>query len=471
MTAIQQEFHVKQSLALAPRLQQSVQFLQMNTLEFQHAIAQALANNPFLEDLEESGDTPDDETGSSAASESPDMALPEPSYSGDYPNPRTYGADLDPHANEAASTGMTDILMRALSTLPLGERDHALAAHVIESLDGDGYLREPLESLARMGDFVPAPSACEWRTAIARVQQLDRPGLAARDLQECLLLQLQAVSSEEGDDLHALCVAIVQDHLPRLARNDWNGLCRSLDLDSDTLAKACAVIRGLDPRPGRHYDISTVSYVVPDVIVERDGRVWRVRTNEAALPRVRLHSVYAEWFRSTPRSEHGALGQDFQEARWLMRNIEQRHTTIRRVAEAIVARQHRFFDYGDVALRPLMLREVANDLEIHESTVSRATAGKYMMTPRGLYEFRHFFSRKLDTQAGGACSANAVRALIRDLVTSEDPQQPLSDVDLSRELARHGILLARRTVTKYRGQQKIPSAELRRVFAAEDTAP
>ncbi|MCJ9713918.1 RNA polymerase factor sigma-54, partial [Bordetella hinzii] len=225
-------------------------------------------------------------------------------------------------------------------------------------------------------------------------------------------------------------------HLARLARNDWPALRRELQSDDATLHEACALIRGLDPKPGLRYDDQPTPYVVPDVLVDKVGERWRVRVNEAAMPRARLHQQYAEWFQHAHCANRESLLRELQEARWLVRNVEQRHATIQRVAEAIVLRQRRFFDYGDVALRPLMLREVAEDLEIHESTVSRATANKYMSTPRGLFEFRHFFSRELGTEAGGSCSASAVRALIRELIDAENPAQPLSDVDLTQQLAR-----------------------------------
>ncbi|MGE4340377.1 MAG: RNA polymerase factor sigma-54 [Pigmentiphaga sp.] len=466
MIYARQEVQVRQGQILAPRLQQSVKFLQMSTLEFRQAVEQALATNPFLEETED--DAEGSETADQASIEASSEAPPDDgAYPGEYPRAAPADTTLDPLEREAAATGLTERLLQALSTIPLSDRDRALAVYLIDSLDADGYLRQALESLYEPADFSPPPEAIEWRTALALVQHLDAPGIGARDVRECLLLQLQAQgqtleASGTSKQAHLLALAITEDHLPRLARNDWPGLCRELGVGPDELAQACQIIRDLDPHPGRRYDAGTAPYVIPDVMVDRYAGSWRVRSNPACLPRVRLHHVYADWFRGARRDERSPLAQEIQEARWLVRNIEQRHATIRRVAEAIIQRQRRFFEYGDVALRPLMLREVADDLELHESTVSRATIQKYMMTPRGLFEFRHFFSRKLDTEAGGACSANAVRALIRELVASENARDPLSDVDLTRELARHGILLARRTVTKYRTQQKIASVELRR---------
>ncbi len=482
MTYASPELQLRQGVALAPRLQQSVKFLQMSTVEFQQAVRQALANNPFLEEPEDEGPAPEPEDsalpvvpapggevlaagpGEDAAQAQPETAATEPEahYPGDYPVPRAEGG-LDPFEREPAGRSLHDRLYMALVALPLSDRDRMLAVYLIESLDADGYLRRPLESLSEAGAFDPPPQDSEWRAALHRVQQLHAPGIGARNLRECLLLQLRARASlAAGDAACALATLIVEDHLQRLARNDWAGLRRELGVDDERLRRACELIRTLDPKPGLRYDDQLTPYVVPDVVVDKTGGRWRVRLNEAAMPRARLHQQYADWFQQARCADRTPLLRELQEARWLVRNVEQRYATIQRVAEAIVLRQRRFFDYGDVALRPLMLREVAEDLDIHESTVSRATANKYMITPRGLFEFRHFFSRELGTEAGGSCSANAVRALIRELIDAENPAQPLSDVDLRQQLTRHGIVMARRTVTKYRGQLKIPAVELRR---------
>ncbi len=477
------ELQVRQSMALAPRLQQSVKFLQMSTLEFQQAVRHALATNPFLEEPEEAIEAP---AAADAAlpvvpapggeplpagpaedvddSASPSAGKTEESYPGDYPVPRTEGG-LDAFERQPAGRSLRDRLYAALGTLSLPDRDRMLVIYLIDSLDTDGYLRRPLASLSEDGAFSPPPEETEWRAALHLVQQLYAPGIGARDLRECLLLQLRAQSLAADDPVRRLAIAIVEQHLVRLARNDWSGLRRELGADDARLRRACELIRSLDPKPGLRYDDDLTPYVVPDVIVDKSNGRWRVRLNEAAMPKARLHQQYADWFQRARCADRRPLLQELQEAKWLVRNVEQRYATILRVAEAIVMRQRRFFDYGDVALRPLMLREVAEDLEIHESTVSRATASKYMLTPRGLFEFRHFFSRELGTDVGGSCSASAVRALIRELIDGEDPARPLSDVDLRQQLARHGIVMARRTVTKYRGQLKIPAVELRRAHS------
>ena len=477
-----QELRLRQQMTLAPRLQQSVKLLQMSALEFTTAVQHALATNPFLEDPDESeaetAPAAPGARGESDAAEGPSApepaAAPEgadveesppdaPAYSGDYPTHSSTGGDNDLGQWACASVSMRDRLSSELGNYHLEPRDRLLAEFIIDALDDDGYLRVPLGNLcnAADADISPAPDEGEWLAALRLVQQLDAPGLAARDLRECLSLQLAALQDED-EATRVLALRIVQDHLDRLAKNDCIGLRRLLDCPDEAVRDACALIRRLDPKPGSRYSGDAPVYVVPDVFVDKWQGRWRVLPNRSAMPRARLHSAYADLFRRARLDDRSPMAQELQEARWLVRNVEQRYTTIQRVAEAIVKRQQMFFEYGEVALRPLMLREVADDLNMHESTVSRATVSKYMTTPRGVFEFRHFFSRELATESGGSCSAAAVRALIKEMVEAEDPAMPLSDVALTQQLASNGILLARRTVSKYRGQLRVPPAELRR---------
>lgn len=478
-----QELRLRQQMTLAPRLQQSVKLLQMSALEFTTAVELAMATNPFLEEADEqvadptptppdrgamaseppaetavAGDPPDRDN--DAAADAP--AAPE--YSGDYPTPaRSDGEDHDLGQWASAPVSMREKLSADLGNYRLEPRGRLLAEFIIDALDEDGYLRTPLANLcsALSPDFTPPPDEGEWLAALRLVQQLDAPGLGARDLQECLSLQLAAAPGVSAP-LRALALRIVAEQIERLAKNDAAGLRRALNCTEDALRDACALIRGLDPKPGRRYDMQAPVYVVPDVFVDKWHSRWRVVPNRSAMPQARLHRVYADLFRRARLDDRSPMAQELQEARWLVRNVEQRYTTIQRVAEAIVKRQQTFFEYGEVALRPLMLKEVADDLDMHESTVSRATVSKYMVTPRGVFEFRHFFSRELATESGGTCSAAAVRALIKELIDAEDPAMPLSDVALTQQLASNGIVLARRTVSKYRGQLRLPPAELRR---------
>ncbi|HEY9281753.1 MAG TPA: RNA polymerase factor sigma-54, partial [Eoetvoesiella sp.] len=281
-------------------------------------------------------------------------------------------------------------------------------------------------------------------------------------LAECLTLQLSALAPHTaGRDL-ALQIAGTQ--LERLARREYASLAKNLDCTEVDIQQACQLIRRLDPKPGRRFArVDPSSYIIPDIFVRRTGKVWVAIPNQATVPRARLHSSYAQLFREAS-GDRSPMAHALQEARWLLRSIDQRASTIQRVAQAIVARQQTFFDYGEIALRPLMLSEIADELGMHESTVSRATSNKYLATARGVYEFKHFFSRELATQSGGTCSSTAVRALIQEMIDKENPRDPLSDVILTQRLAREGIVVARRTVSKYRAQIKAPPAELRRAL-------
>jgi RNA polymerase sigma-54 factor len=487
------ELRARQQTSLTPRLQQSVKLLQMSALEFTREIEQALATNPFLEEGEEESATatadaqalpavpadaalheslaaaPDIQVASvteappEVVTELPELPDMQPEYSGDYPAARASGdGDSDVGQWARSTEDLRDRLRNELCSYRLALRDRLMAEYIIEGLDEEGYLRTELTELAGEGVFDPAPEREEWEVALKLVQQLDTPGLAARNLAECLKLQLAAMPKETP--ARELAIHIVDHQLDRLGKHDFAGLVRSCQCSDDEMRQACALIRRLDPRPGLRYAEPDSSYVVPDVVVQKFNGQWIVTPNRAAMPRARLHRAYADLFRNARYSDRSPMAQELQEARWLIRNVEQRYSTIQRVAEAIVLRQQTFFEYGEIALRPLMLREIADELEIHESTVSRATSNKYMATPRGIFEFKHFFSRELYTDTGGSCSAAAVRALIKEMIDGEDASTPLSDVDLAHLLGKQGVVVARRTVSKYRGQLKYPPAEMRRQY-------
>jgi RNA polymerase sigma-54 factor len=489
----------KQTLSLTPRLQQSVKLLQLSSQEFVQEVQHALANNPFLEEEEglpgepEEIEAPEGDSlmptvlsaGESTTLESQSSDIADEPFESSYDSDeqavsQDYESDSLEPSYSAASRGGDDgendfsnwvsqmpslrqHLHRELSAYRLESRDRALAELIIDSLDDDGYLRESLEELA---EIVEDPvdggtlDVSELHAALGLVQNLEPVGVAARDLRECLGLQLKGRANESAP--HALALRIVQNHLDVLAKRDGSELRKLLDCSADELQLAHSIIRELNPRPGARFNTRTADYIVPDVIVRKVKGRWTVITNPQVMPRARLNQVYADMFHRNRCSDRTPLAQELQEARWLLRNAEQRYSTIQRVAEAIVARQKTFFDYGEIALKPLILREVADELGIHESTVSRATGNKYMATPRGIFEFKHFFSRQLDTETGGTCSAAAVRALLKGMISNESQDAPLSDVSLTKMLADQGVVVARRTVSKYRGMMKVPPAELRR---------
>jgi len=482
--------HTRQHLALTPRLQQAVRLLQLSALEFQQELREALETNPFLEYAPPSQDeaTTSDGTATAPAEAAADApldsamapeapeALPDamPDDGSGYAEPadvplRTSssvatrdGDDFAADPSDWTSTQMTlhEQLHASLRLSRMQGRDRVAASVVVEALDDDGYLRQDLADLVSVADLMPPLTEAELRVALRAVQSLDRPGIGARSLGECLALQLDALpASTPGRDLAR---EIVTHHIERLARREHGELQRHLGCDAETLRVATALVRRLDPRPGNQYGRTDGGYVIPDVIVRQVRNRLVVTINPAVMPRARIHSLYAELYAQSGDGARTPLAQQLQEARWLIRNAHKRCQTILRVGECIVARQKAFFQYGEIALRPLQLRDVADELGLHESTISRATGNKYMATPRGLFEFKRFFPRELETQSGGTCSAAAVRALITEMIAAEDRREPLSDVVLTRMLADQGVVVARRTVTKYRQLMKVPPADLRR---------
>ena len=443
---------LKQQLTLTPRLQQSVKLLQLSALECVQELHQAIAQNPFLEEVT---DAPD--THAQAEDSAEGTSVTELDFSG--PGSGAAGSDDTPDWTEwtASPSTLHDSLREQLLLLGLSERDYALANLVVDALDEDGYLRQPLEDLAAL---TPGVEPGELETALRIVQTLEPTGVAARDLSECLALQLQSMERDTpGRDL---ALRIVQGKLELVASRDHSRLQEALGCSAGELRTAIELIRGLDPRPGSKVGSFEPRAIVPDVIVRKEKKRWVVSINSAIYPRIRVNQQYAEQFRHAREGDTQLLAQHLQEARWLVRNLEQRFLTIQRVAEAVVARQRNFFEYGDLAMRPLTLREIADELGLHESTVSRATSHKYMATPRGVIPFKRFFSRQLATTSGGSCSATAIRALLREFIAAEDRRNPLSDVQLTELLANRGVKVARRTVTKYRRSMQLPAVDFRR---------
>jgi RNA polymerase sigma-54 factor len=447
---------LKQQLTLTPRLQQSVKLLQLSALECVQELNQAISQNPFLEEQAEGSDPRTaGEEGTAEDNSRSELDFPS-SNSG---SGSSGGADDTPDWTEwtASPSTLRDSLREQLLLLGLNQRDYELANLVVDALDEDGFLRQPLEEFAPMVEDL---AVGELETALRIVQTLEPSGVAARDLGECLSLQLQALDHREpGRDL---AIDIVQTKLDLMAARDHTKLQSALKCSDAELRGAMELIRSLDPRPGSKVGTFEPRAIVPDVIVRKEKKRWVCSINAAIYPRIRVNQQYADCFRHARDGETTLLAQHLQEARWLVRNLEQRFLTIQRVAEAVVARQKNFFEYGDLAMRPLTLREIADELGLHESTVSRATSHKYMATPRGVVAFKRFFSRQLATTSGGSCSATAIRALLREFIAAEDRRNPLSDVQLTELLADRGVKVARRTVTKYRRSMQLPAVDFRR---------
>lgn len=487
------ELRTRQSLALTPRLQQSVRLLQLSSLEFQQELRTALDTNPFLEydstdteDVALATTTPGDDasatsTADPVAGAESEAPAPEASasdtmesvgqddmpgdFSGDYSSRGSMRQNGDSDSSDPSEWARAQPTLReqlhdSLRLYRLDDRDRAVARFIIEALDDDGYLRQELRDLADSVELTPELTEEELLVALRLVQSLDRPGLGARTLSECLSMQVNALPADTpGRDVAR---QIVEHHLERLARREQAELQKQIGCSATELRVACALVRKLDPKPGNCYGRADDNYVVPDVIVRQVRNKWTVSINPAVQPRARIHRMYAELFAQSAGASRSPLAQQLQEARWLIRNAQQRFDTIQRVAECIVMHQKAFFQYGEIALKPMVLRDVAEELGLHESTISRATGNKYMATPRGIFEFKHFFPRELGTESGGTCSAAAVRALLKEMIAAENTHDPLSDVTLARMLADQGVLVARRTVAKYRHLMKVPPAELRR---------
>jgi RNA polymerase sigma-54 factor len=427
----------------------------MSSQDFAQVVRDELGSNPFLEQEEQVAAEESDQPAA------PDEAAdPAESWGADaIVRARTTDGDGGVFDTLEARTSLASHLLGQLNVLQLSQRDFTIAEAVVESLDDDGYLRTPLGDLVEALPLLPAPQPQELLIALRRVQALEPAGVAARSVAECLELQLPAIPSASE---RVLAADILRNHLEVLATRDMRVLARRLGHDQAAVEAACAAIRRLDPHPGWRYSEPPVQYLTPDIIVRKIRGRWTAVLNEAVVPRVRLNRSYVELFQHHRNGEHAELGAHLQDARWTVRNVEQRFSTILGVAQAILKRQQHFLAYGAMAMKPLALREIAQEVGVHESTVSRVTNNKFMATPCGVFELKYFFSRGLATASGGECSPTAIRGLIQEIVAAEPSGQPLSDVEIARQLDGQGLKVARRTVTKYRQLLRIEPAERRR---------
>ncbi len=338
---------------------------------------------------------------------------------------------------------------------------HVFAA--IEALDEDGYLTQPLEEILDMltaGEVLPDVEIDDLQIALRHLQNMDPPGVGARTASECLELQLRNMPPTPERDL---ALTIVTRHIDQLAARDYTRLRRALTCSDEQLREATALIRSLNPRPGAQYSPVDTRYIVPDVVVKKSRGRWVVSLNPDAMPKLKVNRLYADILQRE-RGNAAGMASQLQEAKWLIKNVQQRFDTILRVSQAIVERQRQFFDFGEVAMQPLTLREIADTLGLHESTVSRVTTQKYLASPRGIFELKYFFGSHVATEAGGECSATAIRALIKQLVGAEESKNPLSDSKIAEMLGQQGIVVARRTIAKYRESLNIPPVNLRKAL-------
>jgi RNA polymerase sigma-54 factor len=474
------QFRLSQHLTLTPQLQQSIRLLQLSTVELNQEIERLLIENPILEREDGESDAAAATGPASAEREAPsgtsaDEAQPANTerneelpadFAAPWRGTEDSGADDDNDRNNATPDQPTlrDHLNSELALTNLGTRDRALVGLLIDALDEDGYLTQSLEDIAALMSAEANVGVEELAIALRHLQNFEPAGVGARSPGECLALQLRAIRErdpEAGAGI-ALALAICEQHLDLLASRDYVRLKNLTGADDEALRAAQTLIRGLNPHPGAAFARIEARYVIPDVVVRKVKGVWRASLNQEAMPRLRVNRLYAE-LASRPRGSGGnALATQLQEARWLIKNVLQRFDTILRVAQAIVDRQRNFLEHGEVAMRPMVLREIADVLGVHESTISRVTTQKYIATPRGTYELKYFFGSHVATDTGGAASSTAIRALIRQLVSAEDTKAPLSDSRIARILAEQGIVVARRTIAKYRESLQIPPVNQRK---------
>ena len=483
------QFRLSQHLTLTPQLQQSIRLLQFSTIELNQEIERLLMENPILE--REDGETDAAAAGQADATPAAPGEIADASGSGeeragerggeresdrqadlptDYAAPwrgtDDGGPDDDGDRSQATAglPTLREYLNSELALSNLGARDRALVALLVDALDDDGYLTQPLEEIAALMSAEAEVSADELAIALHHLQNLGPAGVGARTPGECLALQIRALRKEGSapEPVCALALVIAEQHLELLASRDYVRLKQFTGADDDALRAAQQLIRSLNPRPGATFANIETRYVIPDVFVRKVRGVWRASLNQEAMPRLRVNRLYAE-LAARPRGSGGnALASQLQEARWLIKNVQQRFDTILRVSQAIVDRQRNFLEHGDVAMRPMVLREIADALGVHESTVSRVTTQKYMATPRGTYELKYFFGSHVATDSGGAASSTAIRALIKQLVAAEDAKRPLSDSRIAQILGEQGIVVARRTIAKYRESLQIPPVSQRK---------
>ena len=471
------QLRLSQHLTLTPQLQQSIRLLQLSTLELNQELERFLQDNPLLEHDEAASDQlpiPTSLNGTEQLAETrttPAEETPAPAegdafaslHEGSYGAGGRDDAEDDDYPQVAAdSPTLRHHLISQLSLTKLSQRDRLLVTVLIESLDDDGYLAQDLAEIQTILPEDLAVDPEELQIALKHLHHFEPTGVGARSLGECLSLQLGTLPASTPYREQAL--EVVKSHLDALAARDFTRLKKALHCDDAALRGVQKLITSLNPRPGRHYGSDETRYVIPDVIVRKVKGVWLASLNPDAMPKLRINRLYADILARARTNGSHQLATQLQEAKWLIKNVQQRFDTILRVAQAIVDRQRHFFEHGEVAMRPLVLREIAEALDLHESTVSRVTTQKFMHTPRGIFELKYFFGSHVTTESGGSASSTAIRALIKQLVGAENSRKPLSDNQISEILGQQGIVVARRTIAKYRESMQILPVNLRKTL-------
>lgn len=446
-----------QNLALTPQLQQSIKLLQLSALELEQELTQAAQTNPLI----------DYEPPTEGAATEPIIQLSHRASNNTQSNSE-WDEDDDRFARLVSTESFLDHLIQQIRVMRLSAVEKGLVGLLAGNLDERGFLSieldELIEEINGIIDLEDGSAKEQLNRALTRLQHLDPPGVGARDLAECLRLQLEQMPEIFKLEItwihaHKICT----DHIELLANRDWGKLKKLLRATESEIEAAVALIKNLQHNPAAPFEQKTEAALIPDVIVKKGKSGWQVISNPDAQPKISVHEEYAKVIKGNKnREDMGSLSQKLQEARWLVKNVLQRSETILKVAKAIVDRQQNFFNHGEIAMKPLVLREIADTLGLHESTISRVTTQKYMATHLGTYEFKYFFGSQVSTDVGGSVSSTAIRAIIKQLVDEEDAKSPLSDTQIVNLLAAKGFVIARRTIAKYRDSLRIPAVHLRR---------
>ena len=469
------QLRLSQQLAMTPQLQQAIRLLQLSTLELQQELQQALESNPLLEQIDtheeiDTRETQDSETLDTADAleqkEMPEELPLDASWdtiytagtpsgtSGDY-----IDDELPVYQGETTQT-LQDYLMWQVELTPFSDTDRAIATSIVDAVDDTGYLTVPLEDiLESMGD--EEIDIDEVEAVLKRIQRFDPVGVAAKDLRDCLLIQLSQFDKTTPWLEEARL--IISDHLDLLANHDFRTLMRVTRLKEDVLKEAVNLIQSLDPRPGQSIQTGEPEYVIPDVLVRKHNGHWTVELNSDSIPRLQINQHYASMCNNARNDgDSQFIRSNLQDAKWLIKSLESRNDTLLRVSRCIVEQQQAFFEQGEEYMKPMVLADIAQAVEMHESTKSRVTTQKYLHSPRGIFELKYFFSSHVNTEGGGEASSTAIRALVKKLIAAENPAKPLSDSKLTSLLSEQGIMVARRTVAKYRESLSIPPSNQRK---------
>ncbi|HIB9824721.1 TPA: RNA polymerase factor sigma-54 [Escherichia coli] len=469
------QLRLSQQLAMTPQLQQAIRLLQLSTLELQQELQQALESNPLLEQIDTHEEIDTRETQGSETLDTADALeqkeMPEelpldaswdtiytagtPSgTSGDY-----IDDELPVYQGETTQT-LQDYLMWQVELTPFSDTDRAIATSIVDAVDETGYLTVPLEDiLESIGD--EEIDIDEVEAVLKRIQRFDPVGVAAKDLRDCLLIQLSQFDKTTPWLEEARL--IISDHLDLLANHDFRTLMRVTRLKEDVLKEAVNLIQSLDPRPGQSIQTGEPEYVIPDVLVRKHNGHWTVELNSDSIPRLQINQHYASMCNNARNDgDSQFIRSNLQDAKWLIKSLESRNDTLLRVSRCIVEQQQAFFEQGEEYMKPMVLADIAQAVEMHESTISRVTTQKYLHSPRGIFELKYFFSSHVNTEGGGEASSTAIRALVKKLIAAENPAKPLSDSKLTSLLSEQGIMVARRTVAKYRESLSIPPSNQRK---------